>query len=55
MEPTQRGIFNVRWFALSGFTALGTLVSGLALAADAAPASEPGTQLQEVVVTAQYR
>jgi len=55
MEPTQRGIFNVRWFALSGFTALGTLVSGLAMAADAAPATEPGTQLQEVVVTAQYR
>jgi len=55
MEPTQRGIFNVRWFALSGCTALGTLVSGLAMAADAASATEPGTQLQEVVVTAQYR
>src|SRR5690348_1410556 len=55
MEPTQRGIFNVRWFALGGFTALGTLVSGFVLAADDAPATASGAQLQEVVVTAQYR
>ncbi len=52
MEATQRRIPNLRWCALSGFAALGTLLNGLALAADtAAPASE----VQEVVVTAQYR
>jgi iron complex outermembrane receptor protein len=34
---------------------LGAWSSGLVLAADAAPAAEQGPQLQEVVVTAQYR
>ena len=55
MEATRRRISHLRWCALSGFAALGTLVRGLALAADAAAATEPGAQLQEVVVTAQYR
>jgi len=55
MEATQRRICNLRWYALSGFAALGTLLNGLALAADAGPATEPANPLQEVVVTAQYR
>jgi len=55
MEATRRGFSYLRWCSLSGFAALGTLVSGLVLAADAAPATQSGTGLQEVVVTAQYR
>ncbi len=52
MDATQRRISSLRWCALSGVAALGTLLNGLVLAADtAAPASE----VQEVVVTAQYR
>jgi len=55
MDAGQRRISNLRWYALSGFAALGTLCNGLVLAADAGPATEPSTQVQEVVVTAQYR
>ena len=55
MEANRRRISHLRWCGLSGFAALGTLVGGLVLAADAAPTTEPGLQLQEVVVTAQYR
>ena len=55
MDASQRRISNLRWYALSGFAALGTLCNGLVLAADAGPATEPSTQVQEVVVTAQYR
>jgi iron complex outermembrane receptor protein len=55
MDASQRRISNLRWYALSGFAALGTLCNGLVLAADAGPATEPSSQLQEVVVTAQYR
>jgi iron complex outermembrane receptor protein len=54
MDATRRRISNLRWCALGGFAALGTLLSGLALA-DAGPAAESSSQLQEVVVTAQYR
>jgi iron complex outermembrane receptor protein len=54
MDVTRRRISSLRWYALSGAAALGTLISGLALA-DAAPPTEPSTQLQEVVVTAQFR
>ena len=53
MEASQRRISNLRWCALSGLAALGSSFSGLVLAADAA--TEPSNQLQEVVVTAQYR
>ena len=55
MDATRRRISNLRWYGLSGFAALGTLFNGLVLAADAGPATEPSSQLQEVVVTAQYR
>ena len=55
MDATQRRISNLRWYALSGFAALGTLLNGLVLAADAAAPKEAASQLQEVVVTAQYR
>ena len=55
MEATQRRISNLRWCAVSGLAALGAWGSGLVLAADAGPAAEPTSQLQEVVVTAQYR
>jgi iron complex outermembrane receptor protein len=55
MDATRRRISNLRWFALSGCAALGTLLSGLALAADAGAATEPSAGLQEVVVSAQYR
>ena len=55
MEASQRRISNLRWCAVSGLAALGAWVSGLVLAADAAPATEQPSQLQEVVVTAQYR
>ena len=55
MDASQRRISNLRWYALSGFAALGTLCNGLVLAADAGPATEPSGQVQEVVVTAQYR
>jgi iron complex outermembrane receptor protein len=54
MDASQRRISNLRWYAPNGFAALGTLLSGLALA-DAGPATEPSSPLQEVVVTAQYR
>src|SRR5215469_18955733 len=55
MDASQRRISNLRWYALSGFAALGTLCNGVVLAADAGPATEPPSPLQEVVVTAQYR
>ena len=55
MDATWRRISNLRWYGLSGCAALGTLLSGLALAADAGPATEPSTGVQEVVVSAQYR
>jgi iron complex outermembrane recepter protein len=55
MDATRRRISNLRWYALSGFAALGTWLNGPVLAADAGPATEPSNQLQEVVVTAQYR
>ena len=55
MEASQRRISNLRWCALSVFAALGTAISGLVLAADAAAPTVPTSQLQEVVVTAQYR
>jgi len=55
MDATRRRISNLRWYALSGFAALGTLLNGFVLAADAGPATEPPNPLQEVVVTAQYR
>jgi iron complex outermembrane receptor protein len=55
MDASQRRISNLRWYALSGFAALGTLCNGAVLAADAGPATEPPSPLQEVVVTAQYR
>ncbi|MBV9725117.1 MAG: TonB-dependent receptor, partial [Gammaproteobacteria bacterium] len=55
MEATRRRLSNLRWCQLSGFAALSALLSGVVFAADAAPATEPGTGLQEVVVTAQYR
>ena len=55
MEANRRRISHLRRCELSGFAALGTLLSGLVLGADAAPTTQPGGQLQEVVVTAQYR
>ena len=55
MDATRRRISNLRWYALSGFAALCTSFNGLVLAADAGAATEPSSQLQEVVVTAQYR
>ena len=55
MDATQRRISNLRWCALGGFAALGTLLNGLGLAADAAAPAESASQLQEVTVTAQYR
>jgi len=54
MEATQRRISSLRWCALSGFAALGALINRPVLA-DAAAALESSSQLQEVVVTAQYR
>ncbi len=54
MKATLRLIFGVRWFGLSGFLALSTLGSGLVVAQNAQPAGS-STQLQEIVVTAQYR
>jgi iron complex outermembrane receptor protein len=55
MDASQRRISNLRWSALCGFAALGTLFNGLVLA-DAGPAAETSaTQLEEVTVTAQYR
>ena len=53
MEVTPRRIFNPRCCALAGSAALGALLSGRATAEDVAAA--PTSQLQEVVVTAQYR
>src|SRR5215472_16353650 len=55
MEATQRRSSNLRWCALSGCAALGPLLNGLVFAADAATPAESASQLQEVVVTAQYR
>jgi len=55
MEATERRISNLRWCALSGLAALGAWGSGLVLAAGAAASTEPTGQLQEVVVSAQYR
>jgi len=55
MEATRRRISSLRSCVLCAFSALGVLVSGVVVAADAAPATESGGPLQEVVVTAQYR
>ena len=54
MKASLRLIFGVRLFGLSSFLALSTLGSGLVVAQNAQP-TEPSGQLQEVVVTAQYR
>ena len=55
MEATPRRLFNLRSCALCGFAVLGASVSGLVLAADVAAPTDQISQLQEVVVTAQYR
>src|SRR5215467_9153531 len=52
MDAIRSRISNLRFFLVSGFSALGASAGGVALAADAAAT---GDQLQEVVVTAQYR
>ncbi|HVN44432.1 MAG TPA: TonB-dependent receptor [Steroidobacteraceae bacterium] len=54
MEAARGRISNLRWCVLSSFAALGTLLNGPALA-QAGPPAEPSTQIQEVLVTAQYR
>jgi iron complex outermembrane receptor protein len=55
MDATRRWISKRQWYALSGLAALGALLNGPVLAADAGSATEPPNPLQEVVVTAQYR
>jgi iron complex outermembrane recepter protein len=55
MEATPRRNLNLRFWLLSSFAALSASLSGTALAADAAATTDQGPQLQEVVVTAQYR
>jgi iron complex outermembrane receptor protein len=55
MDAIPRRLMNLRSCALSGLAVLGTSVSGLVLAADAAPPTDQISQLQQVVVTAQYR
>jgi iron complex outermembrane receptor protein len=55
MEAIPRRLMNLRSCALSGLAVLGASGSGLVLAADAAAPTDQISQLQEVVVTAQYR
>jgi len=55
MEATQGRISNLRWYAVSGLATLGAWGSGLVLAADAGATTEQASQVQEVVVSAQYR
>src|SRR5215469_10579166 len=55
MDAIPRRLMNLRSCALSGLAVLGTSVSGLVMAADAAAPTDQISQLQEVVVTAQYR
>src|SRR6516165_1374698 len=55
MEATQGRISNLRWYAVSGLATLGACGSGLVLAADAGATTEQASQVQEVVVSAQYR
>src|SRR5215469_11880793 len=55
MDAIPRQLMNLRSCALSGLAVLGTSVSGLVMAADAATPADQISQLQEVVVTAQYR
>jgi len=54
MKTSPRRISNLWRCAPGGFAALGAWLSGLAIAAGAAGADETG-QLEEVVVTAEYR
>ena len=50
MRAIPSRTLNLRFYAVSGFAALSVSAGGLVMAADA-----PGEQLQEVVVTAEYR
>ena len=52
MDAIRGRLSYLRFFVVSGFSALGASATGVVLAADA---SATGDQLQEVVVTAQYR
>ena len=54
MEAYPGRIFTLRLCAVSGFAALGVLISSFVVAQNAQP-PEPSTQLAEVIVTAQYR
>ena len=58
MEATPRHVLNLRFCALSAFAALSTSIGAIAMAQTAqtvAQTESTGPQLQEVVVTAQYR
>jgi iron complex outermembrane receptor protein len=57
MEATPRRVFNPHFHVLSAFAALSALISGTVLAqtAQTVAQTETPSQLQEVVVTAQYR
>ncbi len=57
MEATSRRFSSLRWCALSALALLGVSLAQFVVAQTqtAQPAAQPGTQLQEVVVTAQYR